>query len=72
MQYIILLSVILVLLSVLLLGIKLLLTKNGRFPNSHVGNNPALRKKGIHCAKTQDLEEQNRKNLFDLLEEKSK
>lgn len=66
--YVILLSVVLVLLSVVLLGIRVFFTKNGKFPETHVGNNPALRKKGIHCAKTQDREEQNKQNLFDLID----
>ena len=66
MIYIVLLSFALVLLSVLLLGVKVFFVKNGHFPNTHVGNNKELQKKGIHCAKTQDVQERNRKNLFDL------
>ena len=68
MIYVVLLSLVLVVLSVLLLGIKVFFTKDGRFPETHVGNNKALREKGIHCAKTQDLQERNKKNLFDLSE----
>lgn len=72
MIYVVVLSVVLVFFCVLLLGIKLISTKNGHFPETHVGNNAALRKRGIFCAKTQDVQEQNRKNLFDLIKEEQK
>lgn len=68
MIYVILLSLGLVLLSVLLLGIRVFFVKNGRFPDTHVGNNKTLREKGIYCATTQDRQEQNKKNLFDIPE----
>ena len=42
-----------------LLGIKLLLRKNGRFASQHVHDNPALRKKKIHCVIDQDREARN-------------
>ncbi len=53
-------TLILVGISVLLLGIKLLLVKGGRFPNTHVCGNPALRKYGITSAQNQDKEAQNK------------
>ncbi len=70
MSTIILLSVILVLLSILLLGINVFFTKGRRFPNAHVSANKTLKDKGIHCATTQDREERNRKNIFDLIDKK--
>jgi len=39
-----------------LLCINIIVKKNGKFPNTHIGGNPALRKKGIKCAQTQDFE----------------
>lgn len=36
--------------SVLLLGIRVFFVKGGKFPNTHIHGNPALRKKGITCA----------------------
>lgn len=39
-----------------LLCIKLLLKKHGRFSSQHVSDNPALRKKKIHCVIEQDRE----------------
>ena len=40
---------------VLLMGIRVFFTKNGTFPNTHIGGNKALREKGITCAKSQDI-----------------
>jgi hypothetical protein len=54
---------------IILMSIQIILKKNGRFPNGHIGNNQALRKKGIHCAKTQDWEASEKKNLFEYLEQ---
>ncbi len=54
----IILSVIILLLAFVLLGINILLKKNGSFPDGHVGNNKAMNEKGINCATTQDREAQ--------------
>ena len=43
--------------SVMLLCVRILFLKNGRFPNTHVGGNKALRKKGVSCVQTQDYME---------------
>ena len=53
----------------MLLSIKVLLKKDGRFPNTHIEGNRALRKKGIFCAKTMDRMEMRRKGLYDILNE---
>ena len=47
-------TVIILVISVVLLSIKVLLKKGGRFPNTHIEGNRALGKKGIFCAKTMD------------------
>jgi hypothetical protein len=53
------LTVILFLLAaVVLLSVTILLKKNGRFPNIHVGKNPAMRKRGIGCVESQDAQAQ--------------
>ena len=44
------LTIILIGLAVVLLGIRVLFVKNGKFPSGHVHDIPALRKKGIGCA----------------------
>jgi hypothetical protein len=55
---IVLLTIALVALAFLGLAIQTLFKKGGSFPNTHVGGNPHLQKRGIACAKTQDRIEQ--------------
>ena len=44
------------------LGITMLVKKNGKFPETHIGKNKAMKERGIHCANTTDrLERQNYK-----------
>ena len=42
-------------LAVLLLGVKIFFVKGGRFPNTHIHDNPEMRKRGITCAKDKDF-----------------
>jgi len=46
----ILISIVLVGICVLLLGVKVFFVKGGKFPNTHIHGNPALKEKGITCA----------------------
>lgn len=55
---IILLAVALVSIAMLGLATQILFKRGGRFPNTHVGGNKYLKKKGIHCYQTQDKIEQ--------------
>jgi hypothetical protein len=64
-----LITVIILIICVVLLSIKIVLKKNGSFPNTHVGGNKALREKNIHCAKIQYREELRHKNLEERLKE---
>lgn len=57
---ILLLTIVVVGVSILLLAVRILLKKNGRFPNLHVGGSKALNQRGIHCAQTQDFEDRHR------------
>jgi len=50
-----LLSLLLVMIALLGLGIKVLFSKNGRFPETHVGRNKELAKRGIKCAQSIDI-----------------
>ncbi len=53
------LTVVLLLLgAMLLLSVSILLKKNGKFTNIHVGRNPAMRKRNIGCVEEQDKEAQ--------------
>ena len=37
-----------------LLAIKIIIKKKGRFPNTHIGHSAAMRKQGIHCVQSMD------------------
>ena len=63
-----LLTVIIILISILLLSLRILLVKGGKFPNTHVSGNPALRKKGIQCAQSQHREASKQKDLYARLD----
>lgn len=43
------LSICLVAVAFVLLGVKVLFVKGGKFPSGHVHSSPALRRKGIDC-----------------------
>ncbi|MDR2916467.1 MAG: hypothetical protein LBV74_16845 [Tannerella sp.] len=71
MLEIVILSVIILLICLILLCVNFIFKKNGKFPNTHVGGNPALRKKGIKCAQTQDFEAGVQLNLFDRMQKEA-
>lgn len=50
-----LLSVGLLVIALLGMGVKIIFVKNGKFPSSSVGKNPALAKQGIRCAKHEEI-----------------
>lgn len=46
------------------LGITMLIKKNGKFPETHIGKNKAMKERGINCANTTDrLERQHYKPI---------
>lgn len=49
------LSAILLSFGLVALAIRILIYKDGKFPNSSVGANPHLKKMGIHCARCEEL-----------------
>ena len=51
-----LLTLALVAIAMVLLSVKVLLRRNGKFSSQHVHDNPGLRKQGIHCVMDQDRE----------------
>lgn len=51
---IVILSIALVLVSVLLLGVKVLFVKGSSFPSGHVGHSKAMRDRGIGCSSSED------------------
>ena len=42
--------------AVLLMGVKIFFTKEGKFPDIHIGDNKAMRERGIGCATSQDAQ----------------
>jgi uncharacterized protein YaiI (UPF0178 family) len=42
--------------SMLLLAVRIVLKKGGRFRSQHIGQSRAMRDRGIHCVQAQDLE----------------
>ena len=51
-------------LSLLLLSIRVVLKKNGRFSSQHISESKAMRQKGIHCATAQDREKRKKNALM--------
>lgn len=48
-------SIILLAAAMLLLSVRLLLKKNGRFVKTHVSQSKAMRKRGVTCVQSQDF-----------------
>ncbi|MDD6438202.1 MAG: hypothetical protein PUG09_09095 [Prevotella sp.] len=63
MTGILILSVLIIAIAMLLLCVKIVFIKDGRFASQHVKDNEALKKQGIHCVIDQDREERERKKL---------
>ncbi len=47
-------TLLIIAISVTLLSITIIIKKNGKFPNTHIGGNRNMRKRGIKCAQSQD------------------
>ena len=48
--------------AILLMGIRVFFTRKGEFPNTHIRESEAMRKRGIGCATSQDREAFRREN----------
>lgn len=59
----ILISVLIVAICIALLAVKLLLKKEGKFPDTHISGNKAMREKGITCVQSQDREARRKKRI---------
>ena len=51
-----LLTLVIVAAAMLLLSVRILLKKGGRFHSQHIGQSRAMRDRGIRCVQAQDLE----------------
>lgn len=47
-------TLLIIAISFALLAITIIIKKNGKFPNIHIGGNKEMRKRGIKCAQSQD------------------
>lgn len=56
-------TLVIVLVAILLLGVRVFFTKNGKFPNTHIGSSRAMRSRGIACAASQDREAQKSNSI---------
>lgn len=62
MAKLLLLTLVVVLLAVILLSIKMILRKDGRFSSIHISDSKAMRERGIYCATSQDREIRRKSN----------
>lgn len=60
----VLLSVLIIAIAVMLLSVKVLFKKNGRFESQHIHDSKAMRDRGIHCVIDQDREARSRTPLL--------
>lgn len=51
-----LLTVLIIAIAMVLLSVKVLLTKNGRFSSMHIHDSQAMKDRGIHCVIDEDRE----------------
>ena len=58
----ILITIILVFAAVFLLGFRIFSSKEGKFPNIHIGGSKALKDRGVSCATTQDSDARKANN----------
>lgn len=56
-------TVLIVAICIALLAIKILSRKDGKFPNTHVSGNKAMRQRGIGCVQSQDREARRPKRI---------
>ena len=49
-----LLTLLIIAISFALLAITIIIKKNGKFPNLHIGGSKEMRKRGIKCTQSQD------------------
>ncbi|HEY3388951.1 MAG TPA: hypothetical protein VGK38_05225 [Prolixibacteraceae bacterium] len=49
--------------AILALSIRIVLVKDGKFPETHISRNPEMKKKSIHGVKTMDRMEQAKAEL---------
>ena len=56
-------TLLIIAISIALLAIKIIIKKNGRFPNTHVGGNKEMRRRGIKCVQSQDRDARRQNSM---------
>ena len=56
-------SLLIVAICIVLLAVKILFVRGGKFPNTHVSGNKAMRERGIGCVQSQDREARQKRRL---------
>lgn len=56
-------SLLIVAICIVLLAVKILFVRGGRFPDTHISGNKAMREKGIGCVQSQDREARQKRRL---------
>ena len=59
----IIITMLIVAICLALLAIKIIFKKNGRFPNTHVSGNKAMRKRGIGCVQSKERKASEKKRI---------
>lgn len=54
------LSVLIIAIAIVLLSVKLIFRKNGKFESQHISDSRAMKNRGIHCVIEQDHEMRNK------------
>lgn len=61
------LGIVILFIAILLMGIRVFFTKEGKFPSLHIGDSKAMQEKGIHCATSQDAEMSRRESPIERI-----
>lgn len=56
-------SLLIVAICIVLLAVKILFVRGGKFPNTHVSGSKAMRERGIGCVQSQDREARQKHRL---------
>ena len=57
-------TLLIIAISLLLLGVRVLFKKDGEFQSQHISDNAYLKEKGIHCVIDQDTEARTRNKAY--------
>lgn len=60
-------GIVILFIAILLMGVRVFFTKEGKFPSLHIGDSKHLQERGIHCATSQDAEMSRRESSIEKL-----